>query len=190
MINSVHVKSCPPYDDVGAELKNCKKINFIYGANGSGKTTISEYLRTYSNKSDRFSSCEINWKYSNPLPVYVYNRQFRQLNFIPEEGIPGVFTLGEDAIEDKQAIERLKKDLEIKKEYYNKKKESIENKKNEKEKLEEDFKEDAWRQILKRHEADFGNAFEGFRGNKNRFIKELERRIIDTKGNWLKEPNF
>lgn len=182
MINSVHVKSCPPYDDVGAELKNCKKINFIYGANGSGKTTISEYLRTYSNKSDRFSSCEINWKYSNPLPVYVYNRQFRQLNFIPEEGIPGVFTLGEDAIEDKQAIERLKKDLEIKKEYYNKKKESIENKKNEKEKLEEDFKEDAWRQILKRHEADFGNAFEGFRGNKNRFIKELERRIIDTKG--------
>ena len=46
MIKNINVKSCPPYDDLGAELKDCKKINFIYGANGSGKTTISEFLRT------------------------------------------------------------------------------------------------------------------------------------------------
>ena len=93
MINSVHVKSCPPYDDSGAKIKNCKKVNFIYGANGSGKTTISEYLRTYSTNPDRFRFCEIDWKSNGPLPIYVYNRQFRKLNFIREEGIPGVFTL-------------------------------------------------------------------------------------------------
>lgn len=182
MIKNINVKSCVPYDDLGAGLKECKKINFIYGANGSGKTTISEFLRTYSNKPERFRCCEINWDSSGSLPIYVYNRQFRQLNFISEEGIPGVFTLGEDAIEDRRVIELLKKDLESKKEIYSKKKESIENKKTEKEKLEKDFKEEAWQQILKRHESDFGNAFEGFRGNKNKFINELERRIKDSKG--------
>ncbi|MGI6077905.1 MAG: AAA family ATPase [Fastidiosipilaceae bacterium] len=182
MINSVHVKSCPPYDDSGAKIKNCKKVNFIYGANGSGKTTISEYLRTYSTNPDRFRFCEIDWKSNGPLPIYVYNRQFRKLNFIREEGIPGVFTLGEDAIEDKLEIEQLKEELARKEEKHNKTKESIQNKRAEKEAIEKEFKEHAWQQILKRHESDFSNAFEGFRSNKNRFIDELERRTKNPKG--------
>lgn len=182
MIDSIYLKSCPPYNDSGTELKDCKKINFIYGANGSGKTTISEYLRTYLTDPERFCSCEINWESSGSFPIYVYNRRFRQLNFVREKGIPGVFTLGKDAIEDKLAIEQLKQDLTYIKENYDKTRESIKDKKNEKEKLEKEFKEEAWQQILKRHETDFSNAFEGFRGDKNKFINELERRIKKSKG--------
>lgn len=182
MINSIHMESCSPYDDLGTKIKNCKKVNFIYGANGSGKTTISEYLRTYSKNPDRFRLCKIDWKSNRPLPIYVYNRQFRKLNFIQEEGIPGVFTLGEDAIEDKHEIEQLKEDLENEEKNYNNTQESIQNKEAEKEAIEKDFKEDAWQQILKRYESDFSNAFEGFRSNKNKFIEELERRIKNRKG--------
>ena len=61
-------------------------------------------------------------------------------------------------------------------------KKSIQNKRAEKEAIEKEFKEHAWQQILKRHESDFSNAFEGFRSNKNRFIDELERRTKNPKG--------
>ena len=49
MITKIQMKECSPYDVNGAELDECKKINFVYGANGSGKSTISEFLRTYGN---------------------------------------------------------------------------------------------------------------------------------------------
>lgn len=182
MINEICIKSCTPYDDLGANISNCKKVNFIYGANGSGKTTISEYLRTYEIKLDRYKFCHIKWESSKKKPIYVYNHQFRQNNFKNEVGIPGVFTLGEDSIEDIEAIKKLKEDLREKEEKYNKTNESIQKKKYEKEELEKNFKEDAWKQILKRNENDFINAFEGFRGNKNKFIEELQRRIKNSNG--------
>ena len=44
MIKSITMKNCASYDSVGVNLENCDKINFIYGHNGSGKSTISNYL--------------------------------------------------------------------------------------------------------------------------------------------------
>lgn len=190
MINEICIKSCTPYNELGANISNCKKVNFIYGANGSGKTTISEYLRTYEINSDRYKFCQIKWESSNKTPIYVYNRQFRQNNFKNEVGIPGVFTLGEDSIEDIEAIKKLKEDLRKKEEKYNKTKESIEKKNYEKEELEKKYKEDAWKQILKRNENDFSNAFEGFRGNKNKFIEELQRRIKNPNGKLNERKNL
>lgn len=190
MINEICIKSCTPYDDLGANISNCKKVNFIYGANGSGKTTISEYLRTYEIKSDRYKFCQIKWDSSEKTPIYVYNRQFLQNNFKNEVGIPGVFTLGEDSIEDIDAIKKLKEDLREKEGKYNKTKESIEKKNYEKKELEKNFMEDAWNQILKHNANDFSNAFEGFRGNKNKFIEELKRRIKNPNGELKERKNL
>jgi wobble nucleotide-excising tRNase len=189
MINSIQIKSCPPYDDSGAELKDCKKVNFIYGANGSGKTTISEFLRDCS-LSDRYNSCNINWDSSEKHPVYVYNRQFRQMNFLQEKGIPGVFTLGQDAIEDIQVIESLKIELEEKEDHYKRINSTIESKKQEKVELESEFKKEVWNQILKRYEADFVKAFDGFRGSKDKFFQELHQRISNPKGNLTDKENL
>ena len=36
------MKNCVPYTD--EILEDCQKINFIFGPNGSGKTTISAFL--------------------------------------------------------------------------------------------------------------------------------------------------
>ncbi|MBB6698478.1 AAA family ATPase [Clostridium algidicarnis] len=182
MIKNIKISNCCPYDESGVEIMDCKKVNFFYGANGSGKTTISEFLRKQGSTSERYSCSEIEWESEESLPIYVYNRQFRELNFNQEDGIPGVFTLGQDAIDDRKAIELLKKDLEEKNNFLNKIKASIEEKRKERENKELKFKENAWNQILKKHEESFEKAFEGFRSNKNKFIEELIKRISDPQG--------
>ncbi|WP_073998338.1 AAA family ATPase [Anaerococcus urinomassiliensis] len=151
---------------------------------------MSEYLRTYETNSDRYKLCQIKWESNKKNQIYVYNRKFRENNFRNEVGIPGVFTLGEDSIEDIDAIKKLKEELREKEEKYNNTKESIEKKNNEKEELEKKFKEVAWKQILKRNENDFSNAFEGFRGNKNKFIEELKTRINDPNGELNERKNL
>ena len=44
MIESVTIKNAASYDQNGIEINSLKKIYFIYGENGTGKTTISNYL--------------------------------------------------------------------------------------------------------------------------------------------------
>ena len=78
------LKSCTPYQQ--SELSDCKKINFVFGANGSGKSTISSFL---SGASDaRFFQSSIEWDREAHETVYVYNRSFRRRNF--QQTIPGV----------------------------------------------------------------------------------------------------
>ena len=42
MIKGIKLNNCTPYQQ--AEIADCKKINFFFGANGSGKSTIASYL--------------------------------------------------------------------------------------------------------------------------------------------------
>ena len=114
MISKIILNECTPYRK--AELSDCKKINFVFGANGSGKSTISSYL---SGSSDaRFEHSSIIWDSSAHETIYVYNRDFRRNNF--QQTIPGVFTMGSATIDDINALEKLKKDLEWKKEDWEK----------------------------------------------------------------------
>lgn len=99
------MKKCAPYDENGSSLSDCKKINFIYGANGSGKSTISNFLMDQRN--ERFRESLIEWDGGTHAEVKVYNRLFREQNFRQSE-IPGVFTLGQATIEDIEHLEELK----------------------------------------------------------------------------------
>ena len=66
LINKIKLDNCIPYKH--SEISDCKKINFIYGANGSGKSTISSYLAgttdTRFGESVSVISC----------PLYFHNR--------------------------------------------------------------------------------------------------------------------
>ena len=73
MIKAIRLINCKPY--VQADLSECQKINFIYGANGSGKSTISSYLAGSSDA--RFRECSIEWENENHETIYVYNRGIR-----------------------------------------------------------------------------------------------------------------
>lgn len=44
MISKIMIRNVATYDNVGVAVENLGKVNFIYGANGCGKTTISNFL--------------------------------------------------------------------------------------------------------------------------------------------------
>lgn len=52
MITSIKICNAGAFNDKGQKIDNLKKINFFYGANGSGKTTISRILDCNTNYPD------------------------------------------------------------------------------------------------------------------------------------------
>lgn len=177
MIRSIKLNSCVPYQQ--AELSDCKKVNFVFGANGSGKSTISSFLS--GTPDTRFSQSVIEWDGAVRETIYVYNRGFRRSNF--QQTIPGVFTVGSATIDDINELERMKQDLALKKDDWSKKCEAY--RKQTQETIparEAQFKEDTWNRILKVNEPDFQKAFEGLRGSKEKFLAELKKRIDGIPG--------
>ena len=98
MIDSVDINKVASFDETGIQLKDLKKVNFIYGANASGKTTISNLIAK-PDDSD-FQNCSVNWKHNQPLKALVYNKNFRDDNFGGSGKLQGIFTLGEATQKD------------------------------------------------------------------------------------------
>jgi len=70
MIQKFTVKNIAIYDETGVELANLRKINFIYGSNGCGKTTISNFLAFPENEN--YADCKLVWEDNMPLKTLVY----------------------------------------------------------------------------------------------------------------------
>lgn len=81
-------------------LETDKKVNLIYGLNGTGKSTISDFMY-YKNPPNE--DCKLEG-FEN-ADLLVYNKQFIKDNFYEKEGIDGVFTL---SITNKEAEEKIK----------------------------------------------------------------------------------
>lgn len=94
MIKTINMKNCASYDNEGISICDCNRVNYIYGHNGSGKSTISNYLQDPS--LAQFCDCSIEWELGTESEVHVYNKTFRQKNL---QSMPGVFTLGEATAE-------------------------------------------------------------------------------------------
>ena len=172
VIESIILKNCATYSTEGACIADCKKINFIYGPNGSGKTTISNFL---ANQYDsKFSSCDIKWKGDTPLDILVYNKQFRSQNF--KEEIDGIFTLGKATIKELEDLEELKKQRSKIDEILLGHRSSLSRKEQEKNALISKFREKFWNGIFKQNDKDFPSIFQGFRGNKEKLMNEVIRR--------------
>ncbi len=101
MIKSISIKQIATFDNNGTTLDNLKRVNFIYGANGCGKTTISNYL--HNTEIEKFEHCSLDWE-NNPIKTLVYNKEFRERNF-GNGKLGGVFTLGEATADQIQVIE-------------------------------------------------------------------------------------
>lgn len=158
MINSITIKDVATFDNLGIQFKDLKQVNFIYGANGCGKTTISNFI--YDNSDPKFSACSLVWQNNLPLDVLVYNKGFRERNF-GKGKLNGVFTLGEATAEQIKEIEQKDDKLKTIKTDVVKKHETLGKLKADKEKLENDFKETTWKKVYKKHETIFKEAFQG-----------------------------
>ena len=83
-----------------AYLETNKKVNLIYGLNGTGKSTISNYL--YEKDIPCFSSCNIEGL--NNEDIRVYNQKFIQDYFYEPDNLKGIFTLSKENKDAKEKI--------------------------------------------------------------------------------------
>lgn len=104
MIESIRIVGVASYGQEVQALDGLTKFNFIYGANGCGKTTISRVI----DNPTRYPSCHVGWKSGVPLQAMVYNRDFVARNFGPSAELKGIFTLGEKNVENVAKIAALK----------------------------------------------------------------------------------
>ena len=170
MIESISIADVATFDETGVRIDDLKKVDFIYGANGTGKTTITKLL---GNSTDpEFSNCSVSWRDDIPLQTLIYNKDFRERNF-GRGKIDGVFTLGEATKEEKEAIEQMVAELEKMKEKGVNKKKTFERLKEEKQKAEDIFRDTAWVEVYKKYETVFKDAFEGVMSSKEAFKKRL-----------------
>ena len=158
MIKIIDINNVATYDNHGVQFDDLKKVNFIYGANGCGKTTISNFI--YDNSDSKFDSSSLTWQNALPLKVLVYNKEFRDRNF-GKGKLNGVFTLGEATAEQIKIIENKSEELKTIKADGIKKHETFDKLTVDKNKLENDFKETTWVKVYKKYEVVFKEAFQG-----------------------------
>jgi wobble nucleotide-excising tRNase len=107
MISRLVIKNVASYDATGVDVDTNKKINFFFGYNGSGKSTIAKYLHnitlpTTEQSSDFVDCSQIGY---DPLAqtILVYDEEFKKENFILKDEQRGIFSLNKtNDIVDKQ----------------------------------------------------------------------------------------
>ena len=107
MIKKITMHNVASYKNM-VSLETDKKINLLYGLNGTGKSTLSDYL--YNRHESKFKDCSVEGIGVSD-EILVYNQQFIRDNFYETENIPGIFTLSKENKEIKKIIDDAKKNL-------------------------------------------------------------------------------
>ncbi|TDL46516.1 hypothetical protein E2R59_00375 [Kocuria rosea] len=82
--------------DPDSVLGDLTKVNYVFGPNGSGKTTISAGLADFSTDPAAARALDVQWEASHQT-IKVYNRNYMRKAFTSVDGEePGVFLLGEE----------------------------------------------------------------------------------------------
>ncbi|RKV45850.1 AAA family ATPase [Helicobacter pylori] len=177
-ISQISLKKVATFDENGASFKDLNSINFIYGANGSGKTTTSSFLKNLAENGieDKFANSKIAWYNNESLKIEVYNKQFKEEQ-LRNSQVKGIFTLGKKTNENLEKIESKTKSINEEKEKKKKNKESLQKLTLEKKKKEDDFTDSCWEKLYKKNEEDFKETLEGFKRKekfKEKILKEFE----------------
>lgn len=107
MIKKITMHNVASYKNM-VSLETDKKINLLYGLNGTGKSTLYDYL--YNRHESKFKDCSVEGLGVSD-EILVYNQQFIRDNFYETENIPGIFTLSKENKEIKKIIDDAKKHL-------------------------------------------------------------------------------
>lgn len=173
MINGIILHGTEVFDE-STSMNDLKKLNFVFGANGSGKTTISRIIADVT----AYANCEIVWENDVVLETLVYNRDFIERNFSQSNIVKGVFTLGQDRKDIFKKIEELKKEIQqletdvahLKMTLEGEDKKS--GKRGELLQLEEKYGNRFWT-VKTKYDSKFKDAMEGSRGSKTDFKAKL-----------------
>lgn len=182
MIESITISGVATYDTTPEQLNGLSQFNFLFGSNGTGKTTLSKVIADEA----KFPACNVSWKGGAKLQPFVYNHDFVERNFNQSEELKGVFTLGEKQLDTLAKIAAAKDELD-------KLTTKIENltqglqgedgnggKKDELATLENGLKKKCWIQKQK-YDAKLQGGFEGYRSSSEKFKdKVLQEQISNT----------
>ncbi|MCQ2895379.1 AAA family ATPase [Helicobacter pylori] len=177
-ISQISLKKVATFDENGASFEDLNSINFIYGANGSGKTTTSSFLKNLAENGieDKFANSKIGWHNNESLKIEIYNKQFKEEQ-LRNSQVKGIFTLGKKTNENLEKIERKKESISKENEKKIKNEASLQVLTQKKEKEEKDFTDSCWEKLYKKNEEDFKETLEGFKRKekfKEKILKEFE----------------
>lgn len=182
MIESITIKNVATYGNAPTILDGLSQFNFLFGSNGTGKTTVSRVIAD----EVKYPTCFVNWKGGTKLQPLVYNHDFVERNFTQSTELKGVFTLGEKQADTLAKIASAKSQLDA----LTTKIETLTiglqgsdgtgGKKGELATLEAGFKDKCWAQKQK-HDAKLQGGFEGVRNSSERFkAKVLQELVTNT----------
>lgn len=141
-VTRLQLNNVATYKDL-VEINNLEKVNFFFGNNGCGKSTIARLFYNYSQNdipSYPFNNCSIDGINKNEEEIIVFDYDFVQNNFYSNTELSGIFSLDEKNEEI---------DKKIKNEYQNLSiiEKSISDKNEEKQKL-INLKEQSYKNVL------------------------------------------
>lgn len=170
MISKIFLDKVATYN--GAEFAP-SKVNYIYGGNGTGKTTISKVI---ANKKE-YPNCTLEIE-DDEIDQCVYNRDFVKEHFSQSSSVKGIFTLGKDTKDAQEYIEKKKTE-------YDQLTQNIKGNKENIKKLEGNiqteidiFEKQAWA-VKKKYEEPFREAYSGYMAS----MKAFSQKCIDEKAN-------
>lgn len=159
------------------EINNIQKINFFYGSNGTGKTTISKLL----NSSDYYPGCKVEWRNNKKIKTIVFNENFVRKIFYESENFQGIFTLGKEATEIEDKI----KNKNVEKKKIEEERTSLANtlktKDNELSSKLNEFQKRCWEKIYKKYENTFDDIFSGYKKSKEKLADRILNKFSEYK---------
>lgn len=187
MISKININNVASFNSSDHIMDDLGQVNFIFGANGSGKTTISRVLA----HPETYPSCVITWENGQVQKCNVYNSDFVNSTFTDVSGMPGIFTLGQSESDVYDQITRAKTliaDAE-----YSKKtaimalqgEDGITGKQKELTMVIQQYMDKIWKQKQKYDSSPIRVGLEGFLNNKERFRDEAIRHYKENKQNLM-----
>jgi len=176
MIEAISLSKTATYGEQPEVLSPLRRVNFIFGTNGTGKTTISRVIDSCTGSA----SCEVVWKDDQPMQALVYNRDFVERNFSQLAELKGVFTLGEKQLKVQEDINSQKQEVDGYKSKVGNLQtvlggvDRMSGKRDELATLESSFQEQCW-EAYGTHKERLSAAFEGFRKPSERNSCQLHR---------------
>ena len=186
MIKSIKLKNVATYSPEGVQIEELKPISFIFGGNGTGKTTISKFIN--DQKNDIYLNCSLEWDNDQPLKTYVYNKNFREQSFF-KGNIPGVFTLGKYSVDRQKALIEMKNEKEELRKTFIEEKNRLKGIEDKIDKEVNRFKETVWDLLYKPNKVDFKDAFKGA-NYKETFKKRLLKEYQDNTAELLAKEDL
>ena len=162
-IKKIHLRTAT-FHDVEIEPT---VVNFFYGRNGVGKSTIAEAINSQNEL--------IEWqdeKTADDFEVFVYDQHYIDRNFKSFDQLPGVFTFLKENIDIREDINLLDEQQRQLKNSKNKIAQEIEKLKNQFESEKEIFRDSIWKNTASKREK-YAKTQIGFQKSKLKFAEKI-----------------